>query len=383
MQKILIMQVAALLLMMLPSCRDEDVVFIPEEVDTGVSELTSVGGFYLLNEGNMGSNKASLDRYDYITGHYTRNIYGSANPDVPMELGDVGNSLAVYGNRLYAILNCSNKLEVMDLRTAKRIGQVNIPNCRHIAFKDGYAYISSYAGPVEISPIYKQRGFVAKIDTASLQEVARCIVGYQPDGVAVVADKLYVANSGGYMAPHYQRTVSVIDLATFEVTDEVEIAPNLNLIVADRRGRLWISSRGDYTKNVPSLVCYDTRKHRVELRIDITASSMWLCGDSLYIVGGDNIAATDGRQRQYAIINTEKLMQVSSNFITDGSEARIKLPYAVAVNPVNKDIFVCDAGNYVNPGWLYCYTPDGVMKWRVRTGDIPAHIAFFPRAEAR
>ena len=33
-----------------------------------------IKGFFLLNEGNMGSNKASLDYYDYETGVYTRNI---------------------------------------------------------------------------------------------------------------------------------------------------------------------------------------------------------------------------------------------------------------------------------------------------------------------
>ena len=41
----------------------------------------------------MGSNKSTLDRFDYSTGIYTRNIYGEANPDVPKELGDVGNDL--------------------------------------------------------------------------------------------------------------------------------------------------------------------------------------------------------------------------------------------------------------------------------------------------
>ena len=40
-------------------------------------------------------------------------------------------------------------------------------------------------------------------------------------------------------------------------------------------------------------------------------------------------------------------------------------------------IFVTDAGNYVNPGWLICYSREGVRQWRVRTGDIPAHFVFF------
>ncbi|MDE5796587.1 MAG: hypothetical protein K2H75_05715, partial [Muribaculaceae bacterium] len=112
----------------LQSCRDESVIFIPERVPVSTPEFSDISGFYLLNEGNMGSNKATLDYYDYTTGDYVRNIYAEANPDVPMELGDVGNDLLIHGSRLYAVINCSNKVEVMEAASARRIGQVDIPN---------------------------------------------------------------------------------------------------------------------------------------------------------------------------------------------------------------------------------------------------------------
>lgn len=110
----------------LQSCREDEVV-VPTEYDL-IPEHAVIGqgvqGMYLLNEGNMGSNKCTLDYYDYSTGIYSRNIYGSANPSVPKELGDVGNDLAIYGSRLYAVVNCSNKVEVMDAATCVRIGQI-------------------------------------------------------------------------------------------------------------------------------------------------------------------------------------------------------------------------------------------------------------------
>ena len=187
--KYALMLIAAVAL--LGSCRGEDVIFIPEEVEVSTPEYTAIKGFYLLNEGNMGSNKATLDYYDYASGVYTRNIYGNANPSVPKEMGDVGNDLKIYGSKLYAVINCSNKIEVMDVATTKRIGQIDIPNCRYIRFHEGYAYVTSYAGPVEIRPDYTQKGFVAKIDTATLQEVDRCIVGFQPDELEIVDGKIY------------------------------------------------------------------------------------------------------------------------------------------------------------------------------------------------
>ena len=274
----------ALMIIVLAACRHDDEIFIPERVEVSKPEYTSINGFYLLNEGNMGSNKCTLDYYDYTTGVYSRNIYGSANPSVPKELGDVGNDLAIYGSRLYAVVNCSNKVEVMDAATCVRIGQIEIPNCRYIKFHEGYAYVTSYAGPVVIDPEYEQLGFVAKVDTLTLREVARCTVGFQPDGLEIVDGKIYVANSGGYRVPNYERRLSVIDLASFNVVEEIDIDINLQYVCCDSHGGLWISSRGDYVDSSSRLYCYDVRKRRIVAEVDVPVGDMTLVGDSLYIV---------------------------------------------------------------------------------------------------
>ena len=364
-------------LLLMASCRGDDEIFIPENVTVSTPEISGdIVGFYLLNEGNMGSNKSTLDYYDYSTGVYTRNVYGNANPSIPKELGDVGNDIQIYGSKLYAVVNCSNKIEVMDVATTKRLGQINIPNCRYIKFHEGYAYVTSYAGPVEINPNYEQKGYVAKIDTTTFEMVDRCIVGFQPDELEIVDGKIYVANSGGYMVPNYENTLSVIDVATFKEIERVPIAINLQCVTGDRYGGLWVSSRGDYYEEESRLYCYDVRKKRLEKVFDVPVSSMWLDGDSLYIVSiaWSNITMTD--EVTYAVIDIKSRELVTRNFITDGTDKKIKKPYSVAVNPITKDIYVTDAKNYVNPGTLYCFGQDGVMKWSVRTGDIPAHFAF-------
>ncbi len=358
------------------SCRNDDIIFIPEEVTVTTPEYTSIEGFYLLNEGNMGSNKATLDYYDYTTGVYTRNIYGNANPSVPKEMGDVGNDIAIYGSRLYAVINCSNKVEVMNAKTAERIGQIDIPNCRFIKFYKGYAYVTSYAGPVEINPEYTQKGYVAKVDTATLEVVDRCIVGFQPDELDIADGKIYVANSGGYMVPNYENTVSVIDIETFTEEERIEIDINLERLRADSHGMIWVSSRGDYYTVPSRLYCYDIRKKRMVKQLDVPVGSMTMVGDSIYVLSNAFSYVTMSSTPQYAIVNTLTQECVSTNFITDGTEQNIKVPYGIEVNPITHDIYVADARNYVNPGYLYCYSSDGVLKWSVRTGDIPAHFAF-------
>ena len=352
------------------------VVFPPEEEQHGEKQISEVIGFYLLNEGNMGSNKATLDYYDYATAIYSRNIYANANPDVPKELGDVGNDLKIYGGRLYAVINCSNKVEVMDAKTAKRIGQVDIPNCRYIAFDGKYAYVTSYAGPVSLDASHAQIGYVARIDTATLQIDGQCLVGYQPDELAVADGKLYVANSGGYMAPDYDSTVSVIDIASFTETKRITVAKNLHRARTDRHGQLWVSSRGDYYGTPAKLYCLDTKSDAVVDSLDVAVSALDILGDSLYACATTWDYINNEDVVSYAIVDVRTHKVRTTNFITDGTEQKIKKPYGIKVHPLTRDTYVTDAKYYVNPGMLHCYGQDGVLKWSVRTGDIPAHMAF-------
>ena len=367
----------------LNACRGDVELILSEEIYMGDHrEIAGYKGFYLLNEGNMGTNKSTLDYYDFATGVYKRNIYAEINPTVPKELGDVGNDIKVYGSKLYAVINCSNKVEVMNVETAKRIGQIEITNCRYIAFHGRYAYVTSYAGPVMIDPHYERIGFVAKIDTATLKEVDRCLVGFQPEELEVVDNKIYVANSGGYMGAgnteNYERTVSVIDIPTFTEEKRIDVAYNLGHLKADKRGNLWVSSRGDY-KGLPSRLFFiDNEKQKVTDTIPISASNYWIDDDLLYAYGTEFSYITHDWVVTYHIVDTRTHEIVSEKIITDGTENEIEKPYGIMVDPETKDIYITDAGNYVTPGLLYCFDESGKKKSVVRAGNIPGHFALHP-----
>lgn len=372
-----------LFVMLLNSCRSDIEMILSEDLAIGNSEIIKgYKGFYLLNEGNMGSNKATLDFYDFATGIYTRNIYAERNPNVPKEMGDVGNDIGIYNNKLWAVINVSNKIEVMDAQTTLRIGQIEIPNCRFIKFHKGYAYVTSYAGPVVIDPDYEQLGFVAKINTVTLEVVDRCLVGFQPDELEIAGDKIYVANSGGYMgagnSKGYERTVSVIDIATFTEEKRIDVAYNLERIKADSRGNLWVSSRGDY-KGLPARLYFlDREKEMITDTIPITATNYWIDDDLLYVYGTEFSYITNSWNISYSVVDTKSREIISRNIITDGTNNEIEKPYGIMIHPETKDIFITDAGNYVTPGVLYCFDKEGKKKWSVVTGNIPGHFALLP-----
>lgn len=368
------------LLLAITSCREDELV-VPTEFDiVGDEDVSSpVRGFYLLNEGNMGSNKCTLDFYDYHTGLYARNFYSERNPSVIKELGDVGNDIQIYGSKLYVVVNCSHKVEVLDARTGIRLGQVDIPNCRYVRFHRGKAYVSAYVGPVLIDP-NAPRGAVFEVDTTSLTITRKVTVGYQPEEMEVIDDYMYVANSGGYRAPDYDNTVSVIQMIDFKQVEQIPVDINLHRVRQDKYKQLWVTSRGDYNSHPSRLFVLQKRKGHNQMEVvdtlDVPVSDMAIHGDSLYYFATDWSNYTQKNTISYGIINIRTHQVVSDNFITDGTDKDITIPYGIAVHPITGEIFVTDAKNYVSSGTLYCFSPDGHRKWSVRTGDIPAHITF-------
>lgn len=368
-----------------PGCREDELV-VPTEYDILPFEINPDSdpvGMYVLNEGNMGSNKASIDYVDFKNALYSRNLYAERNPTVIKELGDVGNDIQIYGSKLYAVINCSHKVEVMDARTLVRIGQVDIPNCRYIRFAQGMAYVSAYVGPVAIDP-NAQLGAVYRVDTASLAITGKVTVGYQPDELEIIGEYIYVANSGGYRAPNYDFTVSVVEMYGMKQVQKIPVAINLHRIRKDQYGKLWVSSRGDYG-SVPSRLFVLDRKSKnskemeVKDTLDIPCSEMCIQGDSLYFYSVEWNNETEKNTVSYGIINVVTQELVTDHFITDGTEKDIEVPYGIQVNPQNGDIYVTDAKNYVSSGTLHCFSREGKKKWSVRTGDIPAHMAFLNR----
>jgi DNA-binding beta-propeller fold protein YncE len=285
--------------------------------------------------------------------------------------------MGIYGSRLYIVVNCSNKVEVLDSRTGIRIGQVDIPNCRYIRFHDGKAYVSSYVGTVSAGGD-APKGAVYQVDTLSLSITAKATVGYQPEEMEIVDGNLYVANSGGYMSPNYDNTISVIRLSDFRQTEQISVAINLHRLKKDAYNKLWVNSRGNYGDIASKLLVLEKQNNRMVVTdtIDVACSNMALKGDSLYYYATEWSNSATANTVTYGIVDVRSKKVVSTNFITDGTESEIAVPYGIAVNPETGDILITDAKNYVSSGTLYCFDCNGRKKWSVKTGDIPSTICF-------
>ena len=370
------------------SCREDELVILSDTQDTGATPVIGkIVGMYVLCEGNMGANKASVDYLDLsgqtATVKYNRNIYPERNPSEVKELGDVGNDIKVNGGQLWMLINCSNMVVVATADSCRKIAKIDIPNCRYVTFNGAYAYVSSYVGPVEVGGT-AHLGRIYKVDTASFAKVDSVTVGFQPEEMAILDGKLYVANSGGYLLDMSERTVSVVDLATFTQTGKVEVAPNLHHLKADRYGRLWATSRGDYWSEQSKLYLL-SRGNGGEMAVadtfDIPVSDFCIVGDSLYYVGVQWSFETNSNKISHGIVNVNTCEQVSTSLTSALEFSDIVLPYGIIVNPLDRDFYVMDAKDYLSSGQLYHFHADGSFDWRVWTGDIPGHAAFVYRKD--
>ena len=362
------------------SCRGDEVIILSES--EGIEGAKDVNanpyGFYLLNEGNMGSNKASLDFMDFTTGVYHHNIYAERNPNVVKELGDVGNDAQIYDNKLWLVINASHKVEVVEAKTAKRIDDIDVPNCRYVVFDGDYAYVSSYVTTI-IGDIDAQEGAVFKIDTKTLEIVGEVKVGRQPEEMVIKNGYLYVANSGGYNSDNYDNTVSVIRLSTFTQSEKKEVAINLHRMRLDKNGKIWVLSRGDYYTMPPQLFRLETNSNGTIKSVENTGllcSNFEICDNEIYMYNAPYQGNSISSNITYSIADIETFDVVEENFIKDGTENLIKITYAIKVNPSTKEVFICDAKNYVSSGTITCYSPQGTKRWSVFTGDIPSSITF-------
>ncbi|WP_434035336.1 YncE family protein [Formosa sp. 4Alg 33] len=363
------------------SCRTDDAIVADDDSQTPeVPDVNTVlKGFYLVNEGNMSMNKASLDYMDFETGEYKHERFKANNPTEVGGLGDVANDIGIYGSKMYIVVNASNKVEVLDVNTGVRLKQINVDNCRYITFYEGKAYLSTYLGTIgdPNSPL----GQVNEIDTTSLTITRKVDVGRQPEELVAYDNKIYVANSGGYSPPEYESTISVIDIPSFTETKRIEVAKNLHRLKIDSEGDLYVSSRGDYFETPSNLFVVDTKTDQVKKTFNLAASNFTIHNDIAYIYSTEFSYLTGGFVISYNMLDTKTETVLEGSFIAEGNEDLIQTPYGIAINPDNEDIYITDAKDYFSPGDLYCFDSEGEFKWKVETGDIPSKIQFVYQPE--
>ena len=384
MKKIALLVFSAVLVA-IASCTKENT---PEEVpfagiDVEVGEQNgSFNKLYILNEGAF-PGASTLDLLDFKNKKYCADIFAQANTDVVKGLGNTANDMAVVDGKLWVALNASNQVAVLQLPSAKLERVIDVESPRYIAVDGQYIYVTSYASAVyggeNMVP-----GKVYRINKKSY-ETATVEVGYQPEGLAVLKGKLYVANSGGYNWVHDNR-ISVIDLASFKLEKHIE-APMTNLFqMVATEDQIWVSSYGESTwtqdeasgewiqsVSAPQGLVSMTPNGQFTEWDGVHADKMCLCGNTLFCFG--NAKEMEGGYEEWLyLINTNLGGNTYQGvrFLGSGLEC-VGYPYGILVNPDNGDFYICDA-SFTSGSKVHCFSSSLQHKWTVDTGVGTGHL---------
>ncbi len=346
--------IALAFIIVLASCHKDKIVG-----NTG-TPTAQRAGIYILNQGGQSDNNSSLTYYDYASKQLYPNFYATANSGAP--LGSIANDIAIYGSKMYIVVNNSNVVDIVNPKTAKLIKQDSLVNNhvgrlpRSIAFYKSNAFITCYDGTVAV------------MDTATLAITQSIAVGRSPEQLVVANNKLYVANSGGYSG-NFDNTVSVIDLSTLTVTKTITVITNPVGMAADSYGNVYVLSIGDFSTGATGVPGMDI----INSTTDVVASSptvnlgfnvaITVQGDNIYYVTGDN---------KVAVYNAKTQAAGQANFITDGTS--IITPYALAADPISGEVFVADATDYASNGVLYAFDKTGKKEYSLTIGINPGSI---------
>jgi YVTN family beta-propeller protein len=310
---------------------------------------SGAGAVYVLNEGNFQRGNATLSMLLPDSARVYADVFSVANG---RGLGDTGNSLTEHDGRLYIVVNGSNRMEVVDVKTAKLVKTIACPagaSPRYIVFDaSGTGYISNlYTNSVSV------------YDDASNTITAEIPVGQNPEQLLVANGRLFVTNSGFGNG----RTVSVIDIGTKTVTGVLAVGDNPAAIAATGDSTAVVLCTGAYNDfNNPAddtpgtLFFINTKSARVT--------------DSLPLGGHPQRIALDGAVTLYTV-QPDGIQKVDlvSKTVTDAFIAGAF--YSVAFDAGRNLLYVTDALDYVQPGKLLVYSPACVKIAEYTVGIIP------------
>lgn len=301
-------------------------------------------GLFIVCEGNFQYGNATLSYYDPATRRVDNEVFYRANG---FRLGDVAQSMTMYGGLGWVVVNHSHVVFAIDPATFREVGRITgFTSPRYIHFvSPTKAYVSQ---------LWDNRIFVVDPSTYT-------ITGYieVPDMTAEQGSTEQMVQWGDYVyccCWSYQRRILRIDTRTDRIDAVLEVGLQPASLVIDRYGKLWALTDGGYEgsplgRESASLYCIDASSFAIEKQFQFRRgddpSELQINGtrDTIYWINRD-IWRMDVRSQRPPV----------RPFLAERSTRY----YGLTVDPRSSDVYVADAIDYQQQGMIYRYTPDAV-----------------------
>lgn len=324
------------------SCKKE------EPTPSNKGELSN--GCFIVNEGNFNWGNASIDYYIFATESIQSDLFQQANN---RPLGDVFQSMIVYNQRAYLVINNSGKIEVCQPATMKSI-----------------ATISGLNSPRFILPVSDTKFYVTDLydkNIAVVNPLSGLIVVKIP--LKHWTEELIFAENKVFVCAMKSNYVYVLDPVNDSVTDSILVGYSPSCIVKGSNGNLFVLSEGSAVapQQNSGLTEFHPASHAIINQWTINGSGARCLrtnkeATSLYFLFNKNVYQYNVGSATFP--TSELIAGQTRNF------------YGLSIRPDNGDLYVFDAKDYVQRGALIIYNNSGNMKKEIKVGMIPSAAYF-------
>lgn len=192
-------------------------------------------GIFVVNEGIYGQTSGTVSYYNPDSAKLLQNIFRLSND---RDLGNVLQSMYFHNDKVYLVVNNSNKIEIANAHDFKEIAQItNLEQPRYFLPIDADRALVTQWGFDLLS------GSLALIDlnTNTLIQQISSGIGKGPENMLLNNGKVFICNVGGLESDNF---ISVLNLQTMQVEDTIitDDAPNSMQIAPN--GNIWIACSG-------------------------------------------------------------------------------------------------------------------------------------------
>ena len=328
-------------------------------------EAMPADGVFVANQGNFSDNNGSVTLYLPETGQTIT---------VLDDVGTLVQSLTLTNDRAYVLSNTADAVEIldMDLEPTERIGRISgVPSPRYLAeVAPNKAYVSNLFS-----------GTVTVVDLSAGRATGTIPVGTNPEDIAVIDGRAYVANSGFGAGT----TLTMIDVATDAAAGTVDVGcDGPRHLEADREGELWVVCTGktvyndDFTEIIEqtngAVVVLDgaTGDAVARFALDAQAGAASFGQDLFYAPASGDLFAVQGT----GLLVFDAATNTATGRIDLEGDAPIG---GVAYDAADGRLYVARIPDFSTAGFVTIHDRNGAEIGRFTAGVAPGHLVLADR----
>jgi len=318
-------------------------------------------GIFITNEGPFGSGTGTVSYYSRVNSSVYNDIFEAKNS---FPLGNIVQSMEVFNNSAYIVVNNAGKVEVADANTFASNGTIT-----GFTYPRYFLGISNTTGYVTEWGSGGINGAVKIVDIATKTITGTIATGKGAETMVKVGNKVFVACGGGF---DNDSVVTVINATTHTIESTIAVGANPSSLQVDTNGDVWVLCKGKYNstwtalEQTGSLVKLNSTTNTVLLSMNFVST---LSQPSNLVINSSKNTLYynyDGKVYSHPIANTSLATVETIN----------RSFYSLGIDPQSNYFYCSDAVDFSSNGKVVRYNSSAVVVDSFTVGVIPGNFYF-------